>query len=107
MGLRPLGDAWKRRISEIVGEEVVHASGNGGSEFLFTTASHKHGTFSRFAWYWSRHGKPELAENIWRWDLDSTGKSGEECEARLWSCRTLFGEGGVLRDREVDTASDS
>lgn len=98
MGLRPLGDKWKRRISDIVGMEVIHASGNGGSEFFFTTADHKHGAFSRYNWYWSQHGKPELADKIWEIYCDSSGKSWEECEARLASCRILFPKGGESDD---------
>lgn len=105
MGLRPLGDAWKRRISAITGMDVIHASGSGGSEFLFTTADHKHGRFSRHHWYWANHGQPELADDIWAIYIDSTGIDGDNCTAGLYSCKILFPK-EVITDDAEDRGSD-
>jgi hypothetical protein len=69
MGLRPLGPRWIRRLERITGLQVVHASGNGGYAFLFTTDDHQHG------WYDMKTGE---------WDIDP------EARHHFSSCRVLF-----------------
>lgn len=88
MGFRPLGPRWLRRIALTTGLEIVHANGNGGYVFVFTTADHRHGWFDLKRWRATRPWADLLdfqEEAVW-----ALYPPSDPCTWRFSSCRTLF-----------------